>query len=162
MKKYNLISSVFLFLVSLGFISGGFHFGFGSWRNPGPGLLSVTFGIVLMVLSTFLLTMTLTKTLGEAETKQFWNKKGSWKPVLYTTLSLIAYILILKPIGFILTTFLFVFFLMRFICKKRWFISIGTALIFSLVSYCLFSYLLGTPLPKGNIYGCTIRYISWV
>jgi putative tricarboxylic transport membrane protein len=92
----------------------------------------------------------------------FWSSKGSWKPVLFTTLGLIAYVLVLKPIGFILTTFLFVFYLMKFICKKRWSISIGTGVIFSLVSYGLFAYLLGTPLPKGYLYGRIIGYMGWV
>ena len=161
MKKHDLISGFTSLFIGLAFAMGGFHYGFGSWKNPGPGFLAILFGILLVILSTGLLGMTLTASK-EAADVPFWRSKGGWRRVFYSLISLVVYMLILKTAGFILTTFLFIAFLLRFVCRKRWIISVGVAITFSLVSYGLFSMLLGTPLPKGKIYGSSIRVVDWI
>ncbi len=156
LRSYNLISSSFWFLIGLGFVAGGLRYGFGAWREPGPGLLPVVFGTLLGVLSLVLLIVSLIAG-GKPQKKTFWEMKGSWKTVLAVSLSLVAYMVLFKQLGFILITFLFLFFLLRFIGKKGWLISISLALVLSLFCHGLFSLLLGTPLPKGRIYGSTFR-----
>jgi putative tricarboxylic transport membrane protein len=149
MKKYDLVSGLSCLLIGLAFTLGGFHYGFGFWRDPGPGFLAIIFGILLMLLSIGLLGMTLVASQ-ETAALPFWSSKGGWQPVLYSLLALIGYTLILKRAGFILTTFLFIFFFLRLVCGKRWIVSVAVAMIFSFVSYGLFSVLLGTPLPMGR------------
>jgi len=161
MKRYDLISGSFWLLVGLGFALGGIYYGFGSLRSPGPGLLPTVFGVVLAALSAGFLVTEL-KTGREADASPFWKKKGSWRRISFTFFSLVAYMVILKQVGFILTTFLFVFFLLRWVGEKKWMVSILTAAIFSMVCYALFSALLGTPLPKGQIYGSSLRLAPWV
>ncbi len=155
-RSYDLISSLFWFLVGLGFVAGGFRYGFGSWHEPGPGLLPVVFGTVLGVLSLTLSIISLT-TGEEPEKKAFWEAKGSWRTVLAVSLSLVGYLALFKLLGFILTTFLFLFFLLKFIGKKGWLISVSLALVLSFFCYAFFSHLLGSPLPKGEIYGSAFR-----
>ena len=150
MKKYNLISGFFWLGIGLGFGWGGFYYGFGSWREPGPGLLPVVFGVTLAFLSLGLLGVTAKAKKGGVS-KPFWQGQGSWKPVLITILLLFAYMGFLKQAGFILTTFMVVFSLLKFVAGKRWMISLGVALVLSFFCYGLFSGLLGTPLPKGQI-----------
>jgi putative tricarboxylic transport membrane protein len=161
MKKQDLISGTASLFIGLAFTLGGFRYGFGAWKNPGPGFLAILFGVLLMALSASLLAMTL-RGAAEGANMPFWRSKGGWRPVLYSVLSLIVYMLILRKVGFLLTTFLFIFFLLRFVCGKRWVISVAVAVAFSLVSYGLFSVLLGTPLPKGRIYGSSIRVVDRV
>lgn len=156
MRSYNLISSLFWFLVGLGFTLGGLHYGFGSWKEPGPGLLPVVFGTLLGLLSVMLFILSL-KGIKRSEGKPFWEMKGSWRTVLSVLASLFLYMAFFKQLGFILLTFLFIFFLLRFIGKKGWVISISLALVISFFSYGLFSLLLGTPLPKGQLYGSAFR-----
>ena len=50
----------------------------------------------------------------------FFPKADSWKRVLATFTSLGAYALILEYVGFTLTTFLFVGFLVKFIFPQTW------------------------------------------
>ena len=152
MRSYNLISSSFWFLIGLGFAIGGLRYGFGTWREPGPGLLPVVFGTLLAVLSLVLLIISLIAR-GTSDKKTFWETKGSWKTVLAVSLSLVGYMVLFKQLGFILITFLFLFFLLKFIGKKGWLISISVALVLSFFCHGLFLLLLGTPLPKGQIYG---------
>ncbi len=159
MRSYDLISSSFWFLVGLGFLAGGFRYGFGTWHEPGPGLLPVVFGALLGVLSVVLFIVSLIKGRagGGPQEKTFWEMKGSWKTVLAVSISLVGYMAFFKLLGFILTTFLFLFFLLRFIGKKGWLISISLALVLSFFCQGLFSSLLGTPLPKGRVYGSAFR-----
>jgi putative tricarboxylic transport membrane protein len=161
LRTYNLVSSLFWFLVGLGFTLGGLHYGFGTWKEPGPGLLPSVFGILLSILSAVLFLTTM-KSRRKTQAIRFWEMEESWKPILFTLLALVGYMLLLKPIGFILTTFLFAFVLLKFIGQKRWFTSILIASIFSLTCYGLFSSLLGTPLPRGQIYGSSFRHIARV
>ena len=156
MRSYNLISSLFWFLVGLGFTTGGIRYGFGTWQEPGPGFLPAVFGTLLGLLSVMLFILSL-RGNGRPEGRPFWETKGSWKAVFPVLLSLFVYMTLFKQLGFILITFLFIFFLLRFIGKKGWMISISLALVISFFSYGLFSLLLGTPLPKGQIYGSAIR-----
>lgn len=156
MRSYDLTSSSFWLLVGVGFITGGFRYGFGTWHEPGPGLLPVVFGTVLGVLSLVLFIVSLIA--GEKpEKKSFWEAKGSWRTVLAVSLSLLGYMILFKPLGFVLATFLFLFFLLKFIGKKGWILSISLALVISFFCYGFFSYLLGTPLPQGQIYGSAFR-----
>ncbi len=150
------MSSSFWLLVGAGFIAGGLRYGFGTWHAPGPGLLPVVFGAVLGVLSSVLLIVSLVRR-DALEQKSFWEMKGSWRTVLAVALSLLGYMVFFKPLGFIITTFLFLFFLLRFIGNKGWLLSIALALLISIFCYGFFSHLLGTPLPKGQIYGSAFR-----
>ncbi len=160
-KKYNFLSGSFWLFIGLGFTIGGFRYGFGSWHEPGPGLLPVVFGIALSALSLILLIATLYDRK-KAEPRLFWQEKGSWKPVIFTILPLCGYMLLLHFVGFILTTFFLLFFLLKYVGKKRWIASILVALIFSSFSYFLFSRILGTPLPKGQLYGSVVSAVARV
>ena len=155
LRSYDAISSSFWLLVGVGFITGGFRYGFGSWHEPGPGLLPVVFGAVLGILSLVLLIVSLMAG-GGPEKKAFWEAKGSWRTVLAVSLALLGYMAIFNQLGFVLTTFLFLFFLLKFIGKKGWLVSISLALVLSFFCYGFFSHLLGTPLPKGQVYGSAL------
>jgi len=161
MRRHDVISSLFWVLIGLGFASGGFYYGFGSWRDPGPGLLPAVFGILLSVLSMGLLVMTL-KANKETGTRTFSFTERNRKAIGYTLLSLVVYPVILREAGFILTTFLFSFSLLRFVGGKRWMISILVAFVFSMGCDGLFSSLLGTALPKGRIYGSPLGLAAGV
>jgi putative tricarboxylic transport membrane protein len=161
LKKYDLSSGLFWLLIGLGFTGGGLRYGFGSWTGPGPGLLPVVFGVILMILSVGLLAAALFG-VKEGKTKLFWQAGGSWKPILFTVIALLAYMALLKPAGFIPTTFLLVFYLLKFIGGKRWLISIGCALVSAFLCFYLFSGLLGTPLPKGQLYGFHLGSVAGV
>ena len=53
-KRRDQISSLFWLFVGLGFASGGMHYGFGSWREPGAGFLPLLFGALLAFMSLLL------------------------------------------------------------------------------------------------------------
>ncbi len=85
------------------------------------------------------------------EKQRFWKEKSSWVKISLALLSLIFYMIFLDFLGYIATTIIFVFFLLKFVGKKGWGISIVMAVLVSLGSYALFKMALGVSLPRGLI-----------
>ena len=148
MRYSDLFTSIVWFLVGLGFTLGGLRLGFGNFGAPGPGFLPVLVGGILSGLSIGLFFRSLlAKTKPQAVS--FWKEKGSWKKVAFTLLSLILYLALLNYLGYLLTTFLFLGYLVKFIGKRGWGLSIFVSILATLVSYSLFARWMGVPLPTG-------------
>ena len=117
--------------------------GFGSWRKPGPGFLSFWSGAVLGSLA-------LASLLDFRKIEGHGSKgRVSWKGEVFCFLALVAYALLLNPLGFIPATFLFVTFIVRRVEGKSWGAAILLALGAALGSYILFDISLKSQLPKG-------------
>jgi putative tricarboxylic transport membrane protein len=77
------------------------------------------------------------------------EKEGSWKRVLITFLLAVGYVYFLKPLGFIVTSPLFIIGMMLVIMPERKkVIPLGVIGIMVMI-YIIFSKLLFVPLPKG-------------
>jgi putative tricarboxylic transport membrane protein len=66
-----------------------------------------------------------------------------------TLAALAGFALVLERLGFLLTTFLLMVLLLRAIEAQRWPKVIVVALATALISYAIFAWLLGVPLPPG-------------
>jgi putative tricarboxylic transport membrane protein len=86
-----------------------------------------------------------------SERRSFWKEKKSWRKVLLSLLSLVFYLISLNYLGYRITTFLFILFLLKFVGKRRWGPSILIAMLVSWGSYVVFKTGLGVSLPKGLI-----------
>jgi putative tricarboxylic transport membrane protein len=147
MKKYNLLASLF-------FLGSGLFFTFyarsleiGTIEEPGPGFLPYWAGILLAGMAVLLILKNLvTKVFEEAV---FFPEKDSWKRVGMVFLALVAYNLLLKPLGFTLVTFLFVGFLLKAIFPQGWITTLVTAALSTLGARLLFVTFLELQFPKG-------------
>lgn len=151
MRSYDLLSSMVWFLIGLGFTLGGIGYGLGRLMAPGPGFLPFVAGVVLSLLSIGLFMMTLRTKNGRQEKVSFWKEKKSWKNILYSLLSLIFFLVLLNHLGYIVTTFVFFIYLMKFVGKKRLGFCILIAILGSCISYFIFGLWLEVPLPQGII-----------
>ncbi len=125
--------------------------GIGPMNAPAPGFFPTIIGGVFALLS---VTLFITASLRKNELRgrsSFWKKENSWKKVLLSLLSLVFYLISLNFLGYILTTFIFIFYLLKFVGKGGWGFSILTAVLVSLTSYAIFKMGLGVLLPKGLI-----------
>ncbi len=123
--------------------------GMGPWNAPGPGFFPVLIGSILCLLAVAFL---IQSTYGQERVPKkvtFWKEKTSWKKVTYSLLALIFYLFVLNDLGFITTTFLFLFFVFRFVGKKRWPSSFLVAILASAITFLVFKTALEVPLPKG-------------
>jgi putative tricarboxylic transport membrane protein len=76
-------------------------------------------------------------------------KEQNWKNFVLPILSLLIYALILERLGFLITTYLFLFFLFKLTAPKKWLSPLLTALLISVSCYFIFSVWLKVSLPNG-------------
>ena len=74
-----------------------------------------------------------------------------WKKSLIVMLALLAYALLLTPLGFLLCTALFVGFLLVVVQPQRWYLVISVAVGTAIGAYGIFEVWLKAQLPKGPL-----------
>jgi putative tricarboxylic transport membrane protein len=117
----------------------------GKASRPGPGFLPFGLAIVLIGLSLALILKSWKKESGPVP---FWPERGWLRPLLGVGIFLL-YALILGPLGFILTTFLFLIFWMWIIERIRWVTILTLSVGVTAILYFIFEYFLEVPLPAG-------------
>jgi len=127
------------------------HLSLGDFHNPGPGFLSFFAGLVLAVFSlvTHLQARKHSASGKEKDSKPIWtNRQNGFKMVL-TVIALLVYSLLMNYLGFLVSTFLFLVFILRIIKPQRWPVALVGALLVSLAFYGIFELGLQSHLPKG-------------
>ena len=138
--KYNLKSGVFLLGLSLFVLWESLRAGFGTVRQPGSGFLTFCVGLLLAGLSLVLIK----RGFGVKEQKLLHSRK-----VLLALVSLFAYSLLLRKLGFIIATFVLVLVLFRLPQKRRWWVLVGMSALTAGLAYLLFGVVLQVYLPQG-------------
>ncbi len=151
MRNNDCVSSLFCLCLGLMFIGGGLRMGLGPLNAPGPGFFPAVIGGVLSSLSAVLL-VTACRTKGAPATGSFWKQERGWMKIFPSLFSLFFYLAFLDFLGYLLTTGLFIFFLLKSVGRKGWGVSILMAVVVSLGSYAMFRMGLGVLLPKGLIH----------
>jgi hypothetical protein len=145
---YNRLSAIFFLVVGILFSLYARSVEIGTWHQPGPGFLPFWAGLTLAIMSAFLLLKSYGRKARTAH-PPFFSERNSWKRVLATFLALFAYVLFLTPLGFALTTFFFLVFLLRFVFPQAWGRILIVATLGSAIARVLFIDFLETQLPKG-------------
>jgi len=120
---------------------------FGTARVPQTAFFPKTLAVLLEILSLVVVTQALAGTKAPFAS----NKIGSdgWIRIGATLATLAGFALLLERLGFLLATFLLMICLLRAIEAQSWGKVIAVALATSLITYGLFAWLLGVPLPAG-------------
>lgn len=151
MKKYDLSSSLVWMIVSALFLQGAIQLGLGGLMEPGPGFFPFIMSLSLISLSAILFVAAARKKVEEKLPAglRFWPEMDGTKRILLTIAFLILYVLALGYLGFALTTFLFIFFLLRFIEPQAWLTVLLGAGLTTGLSYIVFEVWLKGSLPTG-------------
>jgi putative tricarboxylic transport membrane protein len=147
-RGYNRVAAIFFLCIGVFFTLYARRVEIGTWTEPGPGFLPFWAGLTLTIMSIALLIGSYGKKAWQAK-PSFFPKPDSWKRVLATFLSLIVYNLLLTPVGFTLTTFFFLTFLVKWIFPQSWKRTLTVSICGSLFARLLFIHFLETQLPKG-------------
>lgn len=136
-----------LFWVTAGLLAcyGAMQLGLGSVTEPGPGFIFFWSGLILAVLS---LTVFADSVRSSTETPPEMSELN-WAKIALVLLSLLLYAFFLERLGFVLTTFILVSFLLGCVEGASWFRSLGVACAAALASYAMFELWLKIRLPKG-------------
>jgi putative tricarboxylic transport membrane protein len=152
MKRDDSLSALIWLAFSLVVIVESYRLDPGTFHSPQAGFLPFVAGIALAILSlTLFMTTVFAKTVVFEKGKASSFNKEAFSKVLYVALSVFIYAILLNPLGFVLTTILFIGFLLRAIDPQKWYIVVVVALAASLASYLLFDVLLKVPLPRGPL-----------
>jgi len=143
--------AIFWILLGLTISIWSTTFPFGGWEAPGPGILPLIVGLILILLGSVLFFQTRTQK-GEGAMRNFVRPFPERTILLRVALTLGALLLsaaFLEILGFILTVFLLIFSLAHIIQPQKWKVSLSFALVCTIASFMLFKVLLRSQLPRG-------------
>jgi hypothetical protein len=136
-----------LFWVVVGILAcyGATRLGLGSVTEPGAGFIFFWSGVILAVLSLILFA----QSRRNAEDTVEEAAQIDWSKIALVLLSLFLYGVFLERLGFALTTFILMGFLLGGIERTNWGRSLSVAGAAALASYAIFELWLKIRLPKG-------------
>lgn len=141
-------SAAVWFVVGLVITIASVAYRLGTLDSPGTGFLPFLAGIAIIFSSLIGLgNATLKRRMGVG-----WKPtmRGlMWKKSFIVLVALLAYALLLKPLGFLLCTVLFNGFLLRAVQPQRWPIVMAGAVGTAVGAYGIFEVWLKAQLPKG-------------
>jgi putative tricarboxylic transport membrane protein len=148
MKNRDLVSSIIWMALGILFVAGSWQQGLMRRGVPGPGFLPFFSGLALIFVSLFVFI----PALGQGKKTRvgnFFPERDSLRKLLLGLAALVSFGVAMEYAGYLLTTFLFMFFVIRIMEKKRWQIVGLVALLTAVLSYLLFVVLLEVQLPRG-------------
>ena len=150
MIKFNndQVSAAIWVAVGTAVAIGSLRYGLGPLESPGTGFLPFLAGCAIALLAAIgLMVSTLKRRRGVGWTPILRGE--NWQKPILVTAALIAYVLLVKPLGFLLCTALFIGFLLRVVEPQRWSVVIVGAVGTALGAFAIFDLWLKTQLPRG-------------
>ena len=144
------IIALFLFGFSLFYFLGSFRLKMGTLKIPGPGLIPVVIGGLLVVCSGFYLLRIISQNRRES-TEKGKSAEGNknYRAIAGVLACTLIYPFILEPLKFIFATFAAGFLMLFLLRPRRPFSSGFLALSLAVGAFLLFSRLFGVALPSG-------------
>jgi len=141
------ISAIFFVALSLFICEQSVEIGLGTPSTPGSGMLSFGAGAGIGILALWLLIQSFRskKTHDEA----YGVGTFRWGKFLLVCTCLFGYALLVNWLGFVLTTFIVVFFLFQLLEPKKWWLGVIQAAAIAMGNYLFFVEWLGLYLPQG-------------
>jgi len=138
------LSGIFIIIFSGVTIYLAFKLPMGRAAKPGPGIFPLLLSVVIgfLALSLFLRTL---RSKGEFGIEEIPTAK--WR-LVYLLGDLFLYVFLLRPLGFLISTWIFLI-LLNPIVKKKWIPVLLGSLFISAILFFSFNYLLKVELPMG-------------
>jgi putative tricarboxylic transport membrane protein len=151
----DVLAGVAMFAFAVAYLVAAFAIPEPSFENAvvGPRVVPIAIGVTLSVASLALAIRGFVKgrsvrdaapgAPGEDAPPQDLHKLG------VVALLLLAYILIFVPLGYAISTFLFMLAVTMYLDSEHWIRNLVYAVVFSVVVYSIFVYVFGVQLPAG-------------
>ncbi len=137
-----------LFLICLGLASayyGMFQLKIGTIGQPGPGAFPFISGAGIVILC---LAWIIANPVPAGACQALWEKGQLVRPVIAVAVTT-AYAVLMEPLGYVLSTLVFLAAWQVFIEREKWKKTAMIAIIGTAAMYFLFVYLLSVALPEG-------------
>ncbi len=148
MKLIRTIPSLILIALGSIFCIASLRLGMGQINAPGPGFVPFIGGAILILFSLFVILFE-TKYENRCKTESKSPVKQQAKVILFILVPLFVYALVMDLLGFIVATFVIMFYLFKAPQRQSWRFALGASLLTLALTYFLFDYFLKVNLPKG-------------
>lgn len=128
-----------------------YQLGLGKIQKPGSGLIPFGTAALLSLMSIGLVFRSLLTARKEEESPKKVFQGTRWKTLVLVLMALIGYGVFLNFLGFTITTFLLMMFLLRVISKQPWWRTLVTSVLVVLGAYLIFVFWLDCQFPKGVV-----------
>jgi len=143
------VASFCFLLLGIAYLADTLRLPLGSAMKPGAGLFPLLVGVSLLALSLALFLGSLIRKDPSAPGQEPFPQGKDRQRVLAVGVVLFAFVLLLQPLGFGISSAALMAAVFRLLGLKSWAKIILISVVAAAVSYCLFDSLLGVPLPKG-------------
>ena len=148
-KLGDLFAGLFFMGLGIGVTVGAIRLGLGKIVEPEPGFFPFLSGCFFALLALVVLLRSFVPGRGfQAKISSFW-KGLNWHRPLAVGLLILVYILMLERAGFLLTSLILLFFMLRWVEKFSWWKALLISASASACTYLLFHTLLKATLPIG-------------
>ena len=147
----SLYPSLFLVILSALVTREAYRLGLGDLYSPGPGFMIFGAAALLGLLAIHLSVRCL---VARQKSKEHIWKGKQWGRPLSIFVALLLYIILFKPLGYLLATFFLLVVLFRTprAGKAKWLVIVGGAALTSFITYLVFCRGLALQFPKGVIH----------
>ena len=145
MRNADRIAGAALLAFAVAFSAGALKFyGYSAPDGPGSGFLPFWLGVIMAVLAATLLV----GALRSPDPGAAWLPRGDGLRRLVVVLGItFAFVALLKVVGMILGTALFLVVLMRILDRTAWPLTLTVAVVTAGINYLVFTYWLKVPFP---------------
>jgi len=147
MGKTGVISALTLLALALAALFEASKLPFGRLSSPQPGFFPVILAIFLAIFCLVLMAQAMVGTKKESGASRAGSAVG--KKIVLAVGALVVFGVLFESLGYIISTFLFIVFLLRAVEQQKWSLVVVVAFFTSLATYLVFGLLLNAPLPGG-------------
>jgi len=149
MHQSEKVSSLAWLMVSLAIIVGSSAYPIGTFSHPGPSFLPLSCGLIMAVLSALIFFQAMAAGREKGKRREpFFTAR--WPKLAAALFILFGFTFLLDSLGYILMTFIFMFFALKVVEPVKWRTALLEAVLAAGASYALFEWWLKVPLPKGT------------
>jgi putative tricarboxylic transport membrane protein len=147
MRRTDFISAVTLLTLAVAVLLEASKLPFGRVGSPQAGFFPLILAVFLAIFSLVFLA----QAIGghKAELRDSRGGSTAWNKIVLAIGALAGFGLLFESLGYVISTFLFIAFLLRVVERQRWSLVVAIAFFTSLATYLVFGLLLNTPLPAG-------------
>ena len=150
MRSADRVTAVLLLAFSVAFAAGALkHYSWWGPGGPGSAFLPFWLGLVMALLAV----MMLLKSLKEKNPGEAWLPRGEGLRHMLVVLGVtVVFVALLRVLGMVLGTALFLAFLMRYLGRHRWWVIAAVAVGAAGFNYLVFVHWLRVPFPEGMLW----------
>jgi len=149
MRKHDILSGLFWIGIGIIFCVGALDIGLGTPKAPRGGFFPFLGGMTLISLGLILSLWSFLRPRIKDAKERIFPPIYDLRRLLGIFIAPLAYGILLERLGFLLTTFSFMVFLLAFRSPRRWGPILVVSILTCLLSYVFFVILLKVQLPQG-------------